>query len=52
MEDLKRVTGVWSTEIGGMVSVEVVCVGKMTRGGRGLTTGRRCGRGGWFLRGG
>ena len=31
-----------------MVSVKVVCAGKMTGGGRGLTTGRRCGRGGWF----
>jgi tetraacyldisaccharide-1-P 4'-kinase len=29
---------VWSTEIGGMVSVEVVCVGKMTRGGLGQST--------------
>ena len=44
--DLKRVAGVWSIEIGGMVSVKVVCIGRMAGGGRGLVTGRRCGRGG------
>ena len=46
VEDSGRVTGVWSIEIGGTMSVKIICVGRMTGGGRGLTTGRRCGRGG------
>lgn len=50
--DLERVTGVWSIEIKGMVSVKVVCIGRMTGDGRGLTNGRRCGKGGQGLHGG
>ena len=46
VEGLERVTGMWFTEVKEMVSVGLVCVGKVTGGGRGLTTGRRCGRGG------
>ena len=34
------------------MSVGVVRTGGMTGGGRGLTTGRRCGKGGWLCRGG
>ena len=52
VEGLRRVTGVCFIGGGGVVSVGVFRAGGIAGDGRGLVTGRRCGRGGWLCCGG